>query len=86
MSKFKSLAEFEKENPSLESLKMANVNGGLVDNSSTFICESRATQAEWSCADSQSRTRADGRDWGLWATTGTEQPDGSWSTEYSMPC
>lgn len=85
MRNLKSLSEFEKENPVLDSLRMKSINGGLSDGS-TFDCESRSTQAEWSCADSESRTRRDGGVWGNWAVTKIEQADGTWSTEYSMPC
>ena len=88
MTKLKSLTEFKNEYPTLDSLSMKNVNAGIAiaDGGSTFDCENRPTQGEWNCADSESRTRRDGGSWGNWATTGTEQPDGSWSTGYVMPC
>ncbi|CCG53500.1 Hypothetical protein KQS_07760 [Flavobacterium indicum GPTSA100-9 = DSM 17447] len=87
MRNLKSLTEFREENKNLDALSMKNVNGGIaIADDSSFVCESRPTQADWNCADSESRTKRDGGDWGNWAKTGTEQPDGSWSTEYQMPC
>ena len=84
MSNLKSLTEFKKENQNLSSLEMSNVQGGLAE--ATFDCENRSTQAEWNCADSESRTKRDGGVWSAWVVTTIEQADGSWSSEYGMPC
>jgi hypothetical protein len=85
MRKLKSLSEFNAENVSLNKDSMSQINGGLVDGQS-YECENRNTSDSWNCGDTESRTRRDGGSWSVWVNTGNENPDGTWTDGYGMPC